>query len=377
MYAFAPSEQQLALKRSTAEFVQQELCPLITAGGTQFPAEAWQKAGMLRLQGLAIPEIYGGRGLDALQVFLVLETLGYHCEDNGFNFAISAHLLACAVPIGLFGQESIKAEYLPLLSDGRLIAANAMTEPASGSNAFQMQTLAEPAPDGSFVLQGNKCFSSNAPVADVLVVYAANDPERAHMGGITAFLADRAIHPFTTGPAIEKAGLHTCPLGDVFFDQVTIQNKFVIGKTGRGALIFNRSMEWERACLGATHVGNMQRLLDKAIQLMKQYGKDTFGDAARQELAYWQAQLDAVRFMGYAQAWQLNQKKANPRGGSSSKLLISELYKKMTIGLCRLLGEKQYLDQDFSRSQADAVSSTLYSGTSEIQKQIIAQAIGL
>jgi alkylation response protein AidB-like acyl-CoA dehydrogenase len=377
MYTFAPSDKQQQLQASLTEFIRQEVTPLLDPAGKVFPSEAWTKAGEQRLQGLAIPEAYGGRGLDAMDVFLALETLGYHSEDNGFNFAISAHLLACTVPVWLFGTEELKAEYLPDLSNGACIAANAMTEPASGSNAFRMQTTALPLESGGFMLHGNKCFSSNAPVADVLVAYAANDPERAHMGGITAFLIDRKKHPCSTGAPLEKAGLHTCPLGDVFFDQTPVENRFVIGKVGRGALVFNRSMEWERTCLGATHIGNMQRLIDKAVRLVKNTDARTFGEAVRQEIAYWQAQLDAVRINGYAQAWQLSQKKANPRGAASSKLLISELYKKMTVALCNCLGEKQYLDGDFSRSQTDALSSTIYSGTSEIQKQIIAQSIGL
>ena len=377
MYSFAPSEKQQQLKVSLAEFIRQELVPLLNPDAKEFPFEAWVKAGEQQLQGLAIPKTHGGRGLDALDVFLALETLGYHSEDNGFNFAVSAHLLACVVPVWLFGSEALKAEYLPGLSNGTLLAANAMTEPASGSNAFRMQTTALPLESGHFLLNGSKCFSSNAPVADVLVTYAANDPERAHMGGITTFLIDRKKHPFTTGAPLDKAGLHTCPLGDVFFDQTQVEDRFVIGKVGRGALVFNRSMEWERTCLGATHIGNMQRLIDKAVRLMKNTDAGTFGEAVRQEIAYWQAKLDAVRFNGYAQAFQLSQKKANPRGAASSKLLISELYKKMTVALCNCLGEKQYLDGDFSRSQADALSSTIYSGTSEIQKQIIAQSIGL
>jgi alkylation response protein AidB-like acyl-CoA dehydrogenase len=377
MYTFAPSEKQQQLQSSLAEFIRQELAPLLAPNAKAFPYEAWAKAGQQQLQGLAIPKEYGGRGLDAMNVFLALETLGYHSEDNGFNFAISAHLLACTVPVWLFGAEAIKAEYLPGLSRGTLIAANAMTEPASGSNAFRMQTTAIPLESGGFTLHGNKCFSSNAPVADVLVAYAANDPERAHMGGITAFLIDRKKHSFSTGAPLEKAGLHTCPLGEVFFDQTPVEVRFVIGKVGRGALVFNRSMEWERTCLGATHIGNMQRLIDKAVRLIKNTDAGTFGEATRQEIAYWQARLDAVRLNGYAQAWQLTKRKANPRGAASSKLLISELYKKLTMALCKCLGEKQYLDEDFNRSQADALSSTVYSGTSEIQKQIIAQSIGL
>jgi alkylation response protein AidB-like acyl-CoA dehydrogenase len=377
MYSFAPSEKQQQFQSSLAEFIRQELAPLLAPDAKVFPFKAWAKAGEQQLQGLAIPKDYGGRGLDAMNVFLALETLGYHSEDNGFNFALSAHLLACTVPVWLFGAEAIKAEYLPGLSNGILIAANAMTEPASGSNAFRMQTTAMPLESGNFLLNGSKCFSSNAPVADILVAYAANDRERAHMGGITAFLIDRRKHSFSTGAPLEKAGLHTCPLGDVFFDQTPVEDRFVIGKVGRGALVFNRSMEWERTCLGATHIGNMQRLIDKAVRLMKNTDAGTFGEAARQEIACWQAQLDAVRLNGYAQAWQLSQKKTNPRGAASSKLLISELYKKMTVALCNALGEKQYLDADFSRSQADALSSTIYSGTSEIQKQIIAQSIGL
>jgi alkylation response protein AidB-like acyl-CoA dehydrogenase len=381
MYAFSPSPGQQALREEILAFVADALMP---ADGSLpegiFERERWRRCGRIGLPGLAIPEEYGGRGLGALDTTLVLEALGYAHPDNGLNFALSAHLLACVVPLWLSGSQELRRRYLPGLCDGSLIAANAMSEPSSGSDAFTMQTIAE-ADGNEYVIDGAKSFVSNGPVADNLLLYAATDPGRGFMGGISAFWLDREIHPYQAGPALDKAGLTGSPLGSLYFSQTRVGEDFMVGPKGRGAHLFNRSMEWERVCLGAGHLGNLQRLLEKAVDLLRGQLRSGFSRETRQsathELAVIQSELEAVRLLSYAAAWKMDQGKPASREAAMSKLRISELYKQATLRIALLFNGAGIFDPDVERSQRDALSSTIYSGTSEMQKTIIAQIMGL
>jgi alkylation response protein AidB-like acyl-CoA dehydrogenase len=381
MYSFSPSPEQLALQKEIRAFAAEHL-----QGGEaqrdqeqRFDRDLWQRCGEMGLPGLAIPKEHGGRGLDPLSTLMALEALGYGCSDNGLNFAISAHLLACVIPLWLHGSEDLKQQYLPALCTGELIAANAMSEPASGSDAFRMKTLAQEEEGGGYQITGTKNFVSNGPVSDVVLLYAATDPERGFLGGITSFWLDKTIHSYEASPSWDKSGLRSCPLGAIYLDHICVSEAYVVGRVGRGAMVFNQSMEWERACLGGCHLGNMQRLLDQSVRMLREsrsQGREA-GQVMRFELASLQTQLDAARMLAYSAAWKMSQGKPANKEASMSKLLISELYKSMTIKLASLHGEAGYWHSDLERSQRDAMSSTLYSGTSEMQKTIIAQSMGL
>lgn len=380
MFSFTPTDEQKALQQEIKAFAALQL-----SGGEemrdreqQFDRALWARCGSIGLPGLAIPQEYGGRGLDALSTLLALEALGYACKDNGLNFAISAHLLACTVPLWLYGSEALKTEYLPKLCDGTWIAANAMSEPASGSDAFNMQTIAEAVEDG-FRVSGTKSFVSNGPVADNVLLYAATDPGRGFLGGITAFWLDRRIHAYTVGTPLNKAGLRSSPLSSLFFDHTLVSKAFMVGREGRGAMLFNQSMEWERACLGACHLGNMQRLLELATALVKTRMGLARGEqqAASFLLAELQAQLEAARLLAYSAAWKMSQGKSAGKEAAMAKLYVSELYKTMTIKIETLFSSAGYKAPEVERSQRDALSSTIYSGTSEMQKTIIAQSMGM
>src|SRR3990172_11497476 len=159
---FALTEDQRLLRDNIARFAQRELNGGVLERDREqvFPHELWLKCGEMGLQGLPVPEEYGGVGLDPLSVAIALEALGYGCQDGGLVFSICAHLLACVVPIWKHGNEDQKRKYLPGLSNGRLIAVNGMTEPGTGSDAFAMSTPAVRDGDG-FRLNGTKTFSSN------------------------------------------------------------------------------------------------------------------------------------------------------------------------------------------------------------------------
>jgi hypothetical protein len=173
---FTLSPEQRALRDEIIKFARKELNHDVEArdAAKEFPRELWLKCGEMGLQGLSVPEEYGGSNLDPLSVSIALEAFGYGCEDAGLVFAVCAHLLACVTPIWKYGTPEQKERYLRDLCSGKKIAVNAMTEPDSGSDAFNMRTKA--VRDGDdFIINGVKMFSSNGPIADVAVVYARTD----------------------------------------------------------------------------------------------------------------------------------------------------------------------------------------------------------
>lgn len=382
MYDFQPSKTQQALREEVIAFVEERLPAGKERRGEfrDFDRKSWRKCGEIGIPGLAIPSEYGGRGLSAVDTLLALEAFGYASRDNGLNFSLSAHLLACAVPLWLYGSEELKRHYLPGLSDGTWVAANAMSEPGSGSDAFRMETLAQRHEEG-YRIHGVKSFVSNGPVADMVLLYAATDASRGFMGGISAFWLDGSRHPFEKGPPWDKAGLHSSKLGILYFNDLQIENPYLVGLEGRGAQIFNRSMEWERTCLGGVHLGNMQRLLDKAVQCQRDMARSGKGRAASQTTAFTLADLqmrvDSVRLMAIQAAWKMDQNRPAARESSSAKLMVSELYKELTVKVALILQAAGMADDDAERSAMDALSSTVYSGTSEMQRLIVAQSLGI
>lgn len=328
-----------------------------------------------------MPEEYGGRGLDAVSSVVALEALGYGSDDAGLNFAICAHLLACVVPIWKHGSEEQKRRLLPGLSNGSMIAANAMTEPGSGSDAFALVTRAEP--DGeSFRLDGSKIFASNAPVADLIVTYAATDVTKGYHGGVTAFLVPRDTPGFRTGKPFHKLGLRTSPMSEVIFENASVDANSVLGRVGGGSVIFAQSMDWERVCLGAIHVGSMQRLLDLCVKHARstKVGGEAIGksQSISHPIADMKVRIDASRLLVYRAASLLDNSKSVSLDAAAAKLFVSEAYVATAQAAARIFGEAGIVSgHPAERALRDSLASTIYSGTSEIQRNIISRWLGL
>lgn len=380
---FALTADQLALRDEIVSFARAEL----NAGAAErdreqtFSREIWRACGTLRLQGLLVPREYGGRGLDPLSTTIAIEALGYGCSDGGLTFALCAHLLACVVPIWKHGSEEQKRRYLPGLSDGTLIAANAMSEPESGSDAFALATRADL--DGTgFRLTGRKTFVSNGPVSDVVVTYAATDLERGYHGGVTAFLVPRDTPGVRAGERVEKIALRSCQMSDIAFDDARVSSDAVLGRVGGGSTIFAQSMEWERTCLVALHVGTMERLLDDAVAHART--RRAFGQpigkfqAVSNRIVDMKVRLEAARLLTYRAASRLDHSRDSGMDASITKLFVSESLLATAQDAIRTLGGYGVLSQhEAERALRDAVASTLYSGTSDIQRNIIARWLGL
>jgi alkylation response protein AidB-like acyl-CoA dehydrogenase len=380
---FTFTEDQEHLRREIVRFCRGELNADIAERdrAATFPHGLWLKCGDIGLHGLPVPEEYGGIGLPPLSTALALEAFGYGCEDGGLVFSVCAHLLACVVPIWKHGTTEQKRRYLPDLCTGRLIAVNGMTEPNSGSDAFAMTTRAIPDGDG-FRLNGTKTFSTNGPVANVALTYAVTDPEKGYYGGVTAFLVDAGATGFTPGQKFEKMGLRTSPIGELVLEDVYVPREAVVGGVGGGSAIFSQSMQWERICLVACHIGTMERLLERATahaRTRTAYGQ-TIGkfQAISHRIAEMKVRLEAARLLTYRAAWQLDRVRDNSLDASITKLFASESLLRSALDTVQIFGGYGFMtDYGVERTLRDAVASTIYSGTSEVQRNIIARWLGV
>ena len=380
---FSLNEDQKVLRDQIIRFARNELNEGASERdkAQEFPRDLWLKCGEMGLQGLLVPEEYGGSGLDPLSTAIALEAFGYGCEDGGLVFSLCAQLLSCVLPITKYGTEEQKRRYLPGLCDGTTIAVNAMTEPGAGSDAFAMTTRAEPDGDG-FIINGNKTFGSNAPVADLAVTYALTDPEKGYHGGVTGFLIDANTPGYVASPKFEKMGLRTSLIGELRFENVRVPADAVLGKVGGGANIFTHSMDWERTCLFASHVGAMERLLEKSVEyarIRSQFGQRIGKfQAVSHRIADMKINLEAARLLVYKAATKLEKSRDVSMDASIAKVFVSETLVKTALGTVQTFGGYGFMTEyEVERALRDAVGSTIYSGTSEIQRNIIATWLGL
>lgn len=380
---FAPTPEQRALREEIVRFAQNELNDrLIERDRDQvFPRELWLKCGEIGLPGLPVPEEYGGSGMDSLTTAIALEALGYGCRDSGFVFSVCAHLLSCVVPIWKHGNDEQRRRWLPGLCNGTLIGVHAMSEPGSGSDAFNLATTAVAA-DGGFRINGTKTFITNGPVADLVIVFAATDKAKGFHGGVTAFLVDKDVAGFKSSQKIEKMGLRTSPFGELVFEDAWVPAPAVLGSVGGGATMFTQSMDWERVCLFAGHVGTMERLLETAVQYARtrtQFGQ-AIGkfQAISHRIADMKVRLEAARLLTYRAAWQLERSRTVSLDAAMAKLFVSESLVQTAIDTLQVHGGYGYCTEyEIERAVRDALGSTIYSGTSEMQRTIIARWLGL
>ncbi|HYQ16038.1 MAG TPA: acyl-CoA dehydrogenase family protein, partial [Polyangiaceae bacterium] len=268
---FSWSPQQKELFSALQTFAAKELggADLVERdrAGT-FDVVGWRKCAAMGIQGLAVPAEYGGLGQDPLTTVGALERLGYASRDNGLTFSINAHMWTACAPLVAFGTEAQKQKFLPGLCNGDLIGGNAMSEPESGSDAYAMRTLATKKGD-RYVLNGSKTFITNGPVADVLVVFATTDRAKGP-AGVAAFLVEKGTTGFTVARTLEKMGLRTSPMAELFFEDCEIPEENRLGNEGAGTSLFTHSMTWERGCILASAVGSMQWLLETCARYAKQ-----------------------------------------------------------------------------------------------------------
>lgn len=345
-----------------------------------FNREGWDHCAKFGLLSMPVPAEYGGLGLGLPDLLAVMEGLGYASRDQGLLFSINAHLWTNTIPILMYGNEAQKSKYLPSLSSGELIGANAASEPDAGSDIFSMRMRADRQGD-FYVLNGTKMFVSNAPIADLFVAYATIDPALGAMG-ITAFLVERNTPGLSLSRKLEKMGLRTSPMAEVVFDDCRVPVANRLGREGRGVAIFECSMEWERGCILAGCLGVMRRQLEEAIahaQSRRQGGKSIGKyQSVANRIVDMKVRLDTCRPLVYRIGWLKARGQSAVMEAAIAKLYLSDCYVKSSLDAIQIFGGYGYMtEQQVERDLRDAVGSTLYSGTSEIQRNIIAKSLGL
>lgn len=379
---FCLTPEQRELQDSIRRFAANELDRLSVEAdeGGEFSREAWRKCARMGLLGLPVPEPYGGAGADTLTTALALEALAWGNDDQGLQFSLNAQMWAVQHPLICFGTEEQKQRYLPRLCDGEIIGAHAMSEPSSGSDAYALRTTCRRT-DTGYVLNGSKTFVTNAPVADLFVVFATLDPDRG-FGGLCGFLIERDTPGLEVGPPLKKMGLRTSPMGEVFFDGCEVPENALLGKRGRGMMIFNASMERERSLILSSSVGAMARALDETMAYVKE--REQFGQpigkfqAVANRIVDMRLRLDTSRLLLYRLAWMIDQ--GIPVGVDSAlaKLHLSESYVDSSLDALQSYGGYGYMaEYGIERAVRDAVGSRLYSGTSDIQRNLAARLMGL
>ena len=379
---FSWSEEQLALKREIIRFARSELNNNIVERDriSEFSREDWIKCARFGIQGLLIPKELGGQAKDVLTSILVLEGLGYGCEDNGLTVALSGQMWSVQEPLLSFGSKMQKEKYLPGLCRGELMGAHGMTENASGSDAFSLKTRAEIV-KGGYVLNGSKTMISLAPVCDMAIVFATTDPKLGQWG-ISAFLVDKEMAGFRVSRSWAKMGQRTAPLGELILEDCFVPEEYRLGPVGAGVSIFNSSMEWERSFIFASHIGAMERQIEKTISFAKQrrqYGQ-TIGrfQSVSHRIAEMKLRLETARLHLYKAAWLKENKKPAAMQAAITKLYISEAFVRSSLDAISIHGGKGYLTETgIERDFRDATGGLLYTGTSDIQRVVIALMLGL
>lgn len=376
------TEDAVEFKELAIKFAQQELNDKAKERekNGEFNAEGWKKCADFGIQGLSMPEQYGGLGMDILTCIAAMEGLGYACKDSGLLFALNTHMWTCEAPILKFGTDAQKEKYLPRMIQGLIKGGHAITEPDSGSDAFTMRCKAEKRGD-KYILNGTKTFITNAPIADILLVFAITNPQKG-FAGVSAFIVEKGFPGFSAGKPLEMMGLKTCPVGEVVLRDCEVPEENRLGREGAGSAIFNSEMEWERSCLFATHLGAMEKMLEDCVDYAKvrqQFGKPIGKyQSISHKIADMKVRIELSRLIIHNVASTKAQGKRAPLESAMAKLFVSESYVQNCLDAIQIHGAYGYsAEYDFERNLRDAIGGKIYSGTSEIQRNIIATFLGL
>lgn len=379
---FAPTEEQRALRERVIRFARDTLGARAAEHDRDatFDEEGWKACADFGVLGWPLPREYGGAGLDPLTAIMAYEALGYGCADNGLVFAINNHIFACAVYLADHGSADQRAEWLPRLCDGSLVGAHALSEPNAGSDMLSLRTKAVRDGD-SYRLTGTKKFISNGPRADLFIVFARTGDDQNPQRALSAFVVPRDT-PGLTARTIAKTGLRGTPMGEITFDDCLVPEANRLGAEGGGYQLFTSTLVWERGFMFASQVGALARLLDRCVDYAstrRQFGR-AIGEfqAVSHKIADMRVRLELARLLLYKVGWLHARGKLALHEASMLKLYVSESMRASALDAMQIHGARGYTEElGVERELRDALAGTIYSGTSEIQRSIIAGLLGL
>jgi alkylation response protein AidB-like acyl-CoA dehydrogenase len=382
MIDFSLTDEQQHLQKVIKDFARKELNDDIAGRDkkAEFSTALWSKCAAMDIMALPFPSEYGGCGLDFLTTTAAIEAFSYACKDSGLVHAVCTQLIS-GLLLNIFGNEDQKRQYLPLISRGEAIAAQAITEADSGSDALSMLTKAIKS-GAQYVLDGRKMFITNGSIADLIFVLALTDPGRKTMGAHSFFLCEKERAGLSRGNPFEKMGLRTLQNCEIIFDSCGLPAANLVGREGQGAIIFNEMMEWERILFGACHLGNLTRIIETCVR----YAKDRkqFGQpigkfqSISNKIARMKINQELIRPLVYQAASHKDNNRRAAMEASIIKVFASESLKSACLDAVQIHGAYGYMTEfEIERDLRDSIAATIYSGTVEMNLLIIAKLLGL
>ncbi len=375
---FALTEDQALIQRTLREFAQKELAPHaheVDERG-EIPASTFTQMGQLGLMGLPFPEEYGGAGVDTLSAAIAVEEVARVCGSTALAYA--AHMGLGSAPIFLFGSDEQKRRFLAPAARGEYLAAFGLTEPQAGSDAGATRTTATL--DGNeWVINGQKMWITNAPLAGHIIVTAVTDRDKGKKG-ISSIIVPRGVQGMSFGKHEPKMGLRGSVSTAIMLEDVRVPREHLLGERGKGFVQFLQVLDGGRISIGAMAVGLAQGAYEAAVAYARE--REAFGKpiGAHQSVANMIADMElgieTARLYVYKAAWLKDQGRPFSREAAVAKLYASEVSERVCRDAIQVFGGYGY-SQEFpvERMYRDTRLLTIGEGTSEILRGVIAQSV--
>lgn len=377
---FDLTSEQTMIKKTIREFSDEVVAPgaLQRDRDKKFPIEVFQQLSQLGMMGLPFPEEYEGAGADTVSFAIVVEELSRACGSTGITY--SAHVSLGGAPLNLFGTEEQKRKYLVPICTGESLGAFGLTEPNAGSDAGGTQTTA--VEDGNeFIINGNKCFITNASYAKHLALTAITD-KKGNEKEISAVIVPTDAKGFHVIDNYEKMGLNASNTTELVLEDVRVPQENLLGKRGEGFRQFLITLDGGRIGIGAMAVGIAQAAFERALAYSterKQFGRSLSSFQINQfKLADMAMKLELARNMVYKAAWLKDQSRPFSKEASMCKLYASEVCMEIADQAVQLHGGYGYMKEyHVERFMRDGKLLEIGEGTSEVQRMVIARSLGI
>ncbi|KAK6904765.1 hypothetical protein I203_105581 [Kwoniella mangroviensis CBS 8507] len=369
------TESQEEFRNVVHDFAQKEIAPRAEEidKTNHLPEDIFPKLGEMGLLGVTVPEKWGGLGLGYLEHTIAMEELSRASASIALSYGAHSNLMVNQ--LNRWGTDDQKSKYLPKLLSGEHIGSLAMSEPNAGSDVVSMRTKAE-LKGGKWILNGSKCWITNAPVSSTFLIYAKSDTSVAPSKGMTAFLVERGFKGFEVGEKLDKFGMRGSPTAELFFDNVEIPEENVLGQVGKGASVLMSGLDLERLVLSGGPLGIMQAALNLTLDYTherKQFGKKigTF-QLIQGKLADVYTKLSASRSYVYAVARACDAGKVSRQDCAGAILYSSDRAVEVAMEAQQCLGGNGYInDYPAGRLLRDSRLYTVGAGTQEIRRMLI------
>jgi butyryl-CoA dehydrogenase len=375
---FDLTDEQRMIQETARSFAQKEVLPVAAELDEtgRYPEELVRQMAELGFMGVAVPEEYGGSGMDSVCYAIALEEISRACASTGVIMSVN-NSLVCD-PILNFGSEDIRKEFLVPLAAGRKLGCFGLTEPGAGSDAGAQKTTAVRDGD-AYLLNGTKNFITNAPHADTIVVFTMTDKAKAHKG-ITGFVVDMKTKGVSLGKPEKKMGIKASPTASVIFEDVRVPAKNRLGEEGDGFKVAMSALDGGRIGIAAQAIGIARASLEDAMAYAKE--RKQFGQAIcdfqaiQWMLADMATEIDAARLLTWRAAWMKDRKMRHSKESSMAKLYASEAAMRAAVKGIQIHGGYGYIrEYPAERHFRDAKITEIYEGTSEIQRLVISAAL--